>query len=645
MLASVRRLSKSTVGTIIMALFLLAIVASFALGDIQNVTSGAGFGLSGDTLAKAGGEKINDSELSKAMERRLSQVREQNPEADYAALASDFDPLLAELIDQRTLQSFAEQTGFHLSKRLVDAEIATIPGARGLDGKFNDQAYQAFLAQQRLTDKEVRELIAASLLQRLLLTPVATSARVPVGMARPYASMLLEARQGDVATVPIAAFRAAFKPTDADIQSFYAANRARYLVPEQRVLRLARIGPEQVAGVTPTEQEIAAYYSANQATYAARDIRSISQAVVPDQAVANGIAQRARGGASFAAAAAPAGLASADIAVGPQTRAQFAGLAGEAVAKAAFAASSGAVVGPVQSELGWHVVKIDSVRQEAGKALAAARPEIAARLTLEKRKNALTDLVAAVEDLIADGANFTEAAGKAKLTPIETPLITAAGASLADPAFRLPTDLAPVIKGGFDIDPNDEPVVETLPEEAGYVLVAPARVVPAAPAPLAGIRDRVAGDWIGQQANARARAVAAAIAGKANAGAALGDAVRAAGVALPPLRPVAARRIDLTQMGGKVPPPIQMLFSLGAGKTRMVAGGNDNFYVVKVNRIVPGNALSQPGLISSVQREFEQPLSQEYADQFLAALRKEVGVTRNQAAIAAARKRIVGGGS
>ncbi|WP_310468774.1 peptidylprolyl isomerase [Sphingomonas sp.] len=645
MMSSIRRLSKSTVGTIVMALFLLAIVASFALGDIQNVTSGAGFGLSSDTLAKAGGEKITDADLSKAMEQRLSQVRQQNPEADYAALAADFDPLLGELIDARTLQAFAKETGFQLSKRLVDAEIATIPGARGLDGKFSDQAYQAFLAQSRLTDQDVRALISASLLQRLLLTPVATSAKVPVGMARPYAAMLLEARQGDVATVPIAAFRAGLTPTPADIQSFYTANRARYMVPEQRVLRLARIGPEQVAGVTPTDAEIAAFYQANQATYAAKDIRSLSQAVVPDQAVANAIAQRARAGATLAAAAAPAGLAAADVAVGAQTRAQFAGLAGDAVADAAFAAASGAVVGPLQSELGWHVVKVDSVRQDAGKSLAAARGEIAARLTLEKRKNALTDLVAAVEDSIADGANFSEAAAKAKLAAIETPPITAAGASLADPAFRLPADLVPVIKGGFDIEPTDEPVVETLPGEAGYVLVAPSRVIQAAPAPLAGIRDRVANDWIGQQANARARALAASIAAKANAGTPLADAVRDAGTALPALRPVAARRIDLTQMGGKVPPPIQMLFSLGSGKSRMVAGGNGNFYVVKVNRIVPGNALTQPGLISSVQREFEQPLSQEYADQFLAALRKEVGVSRNEAAIAAARTRIVGGGN
>jgi peptidyl-prolyl cis-trans isomerase D len=64
--------------------------------------------------------------------------------------------------------------------------------------------------------------------------------------------------------------------------------------------------------------------------------------------------------------------------------------------------------------------------------------------------------------------------------------------------------------------------------------------------------------------------------------------------------------------------------------------------VVKVNKIVPGNALSQPVLISRVQAEFQEPLSEEYARQFLAAVRATVGIQRNDGAIAAAKKRIGG---
>ena len=191
------------------------------------------------------------------------------------------------------------------------------------------------------------------------------------------------------------------------------------------MLRLARIGPEQVATVSATDAEIAAYYNANSATYGAKEIRVISQALVPDRNTANAIAARARGGATFVMATAPAGLSAADISVGPQTRTEYASLAGDAVAAAAFAAPSGAIVGPIQSDLGWYVVKIDSVRREGGKPLAAARGEIAAKLTADKRKEALTDIVTKIEDSISGGSNYAEAAAQAKLQVSETPLITA----------------------------------------------------------------------------------------------------------------------------------------------------------------------------------------------------------------------------
>jgi peptidyl-prolyl cis-trans isomerase D len=642
MLASFRRLSKSTVGSIVMVLFVVAILASFAMADISSVGSG-NFGLGSSTLVKVGKQQVTDRDMARAMERRLAEVRQRNPEADYAAIANDYDAILASLVDQRSLEAFADKYGLILSKRLIDAEIAGIPGTRGLDGKFSDQAYQAFLAQQRMTDQEVRRLINGAMMQRMLLTPVASNARVPVGMAAPYASMLLEARQGDVATVPIAPFRAGLKPTDADLQSFHAANRNRYMVPEQRVLRIARIGPAQVAGVAATDQEIAAYYKANQATYGAKDVRVISQAVVPDRNAANAIAARARGGASFAAAAAPAGLSAADISVGPQTRAEFTSLAGNAVAAAAFAAPAGAIVGPVQSDLGWHVVKIDAVRREGGKSLAEARGEIAAKLGAEKRKDALTDLVTRVEDAIAEGSSYSEAAALAKLSVTETPLITATGTARDNPAFRLPAELAPALRSGFELSQDDEPVVEALANQEGYVLVQPSRIVPAAPAPLASIRAQVAEDWIAKQASDKARAVAGAINAKAARGMPLAKAVAEAGIALPPVQPVGARRLELSQMGANVPAPIRMLFSLGAGKSQIVADPKQRgFSVVKVNRIVPGNALNQPALIGRVQNEFQEPISDEYAREFLAAVRAAMGARRNEEAIAASRKRISG---
>ena len=646
MLSFFRRISKSKIGTWIIAAIGIAILAGFALADLSNFGTGKiGFGMSSSTLAKVGREEVNEQDISDAMQRRLQQVRQQRPDADYATIIGDFGAVLDALIDQHALLAFAEEYSFPLSKRLIDGEIAQLPGTKGLNGQFSEQAYQQFLSQQRLSDAEVRQIIASDMLQRLLITPVVANARVPVGMATPYASMLLEAREGEAAIVPADAFKAGLAPTDAQVQRYYAANRARYMIPEQRVLRIARLGPEQVANVAASDKEIADYYNTNKATYAPSETRSLSQVVVPDQGTANGIAQRAKSGATLAAAAAPAGSNAAVTSLQDQSQQAYSGVAGNAAATAVFAAPAGAVVGPIHTDFGWAVVKVDSVKKGGGKTLDQARAEIAAKLNTDKRKGAIEELVDKVQTALDNGSNFTEAVDAAKLPVTTTPLITDSGTSRTDAAYKIPPELAPALKSGFEIAPNDPPEIVTLPGNAGYAVVSPAQVVPSAAAPLATIRAQVAGDWVNGEAMRRAQAAATQIAARASANVSLADAVKSAGVPIPPARPIAARRIQISDAQGNVVPALRLLFTTGAGKSNMAPnpqGGG--YFVVKTNKITPGNSMSAPGLIGQVTGELNRATTGDYAEQFLADLRRSAKVKRNEGAIQSMKARLLSSG-
>jgi len=647
MLTFFRRLSKSKIGTGLMAFVLIAILAGFAIADISNFGSGnVGFGGMGQsTLAEVGGQEITGREFEDQMQRRLQAARQENPEATYASIMGDFDGLLASLVDEASARAFADKYGFPLSKRLIDGTIAQLPQAKGLNGQFSEQAYQQFLQRERLTDQQVRQLISGSLLQRLLITPVAANSRVSVGVATPYASMLLESREGEAIPVPLDTFKRGLQPTDAAVQQFYSANRARYMIPEQRVVRLASVGPAQVGNVVASPQEIAAYYNANRATYAAKDTRSLSQVVVPDRSTANAIATRAKAGGTLAAAAAPAGSNAAVTSLQDQTREAYSSVAGQVVAGAAFSAPSGAVIGPLQSDFGWVVLKVDSVKSQGGKTLEQATPEIAEKLNADKRKQAIEDVVDRLQTAIDDGSNFTEAAAAAKLAVTSTPLITANGTSRTDAAFKLPAEMAPVVKSGFEIAANDPPEIVSIGDQ-GYVLVSPAQVVPAAAARLASIRDRVTADWINDQAFKRAKAAADAIAAKASQGNTLAEAAKQAGAILPAAMPLAARRIQIASARGEVPAPLRVLFNVTQGKARVVpVPGGKGFYVVKVNKVVPGNAMLQPALIGRVQGDLAQAVSEDYGRQFISALRAEMKVERNEKAIQATKSRLASGGN
>jgi peptidyl-prolyl cis-trans isomerase D len=125
----------------------------------------------------------------------------------------------------------------------------------------------------------------------------------------------------------------------------------------------------------------------------------------------------------------------------------------------------------------------------------------------------------------------------------------------------------------------------------------------------------------------------------------LDQAWKESGTAVPPVRPLAARRIQIATAQGRVPPVLKMLFSLSQGKSRMFPDPQGRgYFIVDVKKIVPGNAMLQPALIGQMQNQLQQGVSEDYAREFLAAIRKEVGAQRNESAIQAVKSRMVSSG-
>ena len=177
-------------------------------------------------------------------------------------------------------------------------------------------------------------------------------------------------------------------------------------------------------------------------------------------------------------------------------------------------------------------------------------------------------------------------------------------------------------------------------------MVSPGEIVPASPAPLVSIRNQVAGDWINDQATQRARAAATQIAAKASGGMSLSDALKSAGAAIPPARPLNARRIQIATAQGPVSPALKMLFSLKVGQSQMAADPQDaGFFVIKVTKITPGNALVAPNLITRVQAELGRSVTQDYAEEFENAVKRQLKIKRNDSAIESFRARLATSGS
>jgi peptidyl-prolyl cis-trans isomerase D len=645
MLNFFRRLTKSKAGGVIALFVLIVIGLAFAAGDINNVRGSNQ--AAGGSVATIGNTAVGEAALRQDVQNAFQGYRQQQPTLDMATFVTQggFDQVLDRRVNALALQRFGESIGLAASKRAIDGEIASIPAFQGFDGKFSQANYDAILRQQQMTDKGLREDIARDMLARQLVAPTAGARQIPAQLATPYASLLLERRQGSVGFIPVSTMAAGTPPTDAELQTYYTRQRARYTIPERRVLRYAVLSAASLAGgAKPTPAEIAAAYNQQRAKYAPSERRTITQVVVADQAAANALAQKVKGGASMKDAARAAGLEASTAA--DVEKAALVTQTSQAIADAAFGATASTVLGPLRSPLGWHVVRVDSIQKLAGKSLAEATPELTAELTKVKAQQAITTTHDKLDDAISGGATFDEVIGDNKLSAQATPAITAAGQDPAAPTAQPNPLFARLAQAGFAAEQGDAPQLVPTDADGSFAVVGVGRVLPAAPPPLAQIKDRVTQDFIVDRNLRKARALAVAAVAKIDKGVSLDEALRETGVKVPLAQKLNASRAELARQGGQLPPPVALMFSMAAKRAKMLeAPQRGGYFVVYLDAIQPGNAATNQTLVTSTRNGLGGVIGSELSEQFVAAVRNTVGVKRNAAAIARVRSELAGGGA
>lgn len=641
MLQLFRNFFKSKLGVGVTLGFLILIAIAFGTADISSTSMFGGVS-GGDRVAVVGDERIDAAELSTNVTSALDQVRQSQPTMTMAAFIAQggFEEVVQRLLQRTTLSEYARTHGMRAGTRLIDSELAQVPAFKGLDGKFDQNAYNAVLRQRGLTDASVRKDFEAGLLARQLIAPISYAPMVPESVGRRYASLLRERRQGTVAILPAAAYAPQGNPTDAQLQAFYRAANSRFIRPERRVVRYATFGQEALGNLpAPTEAQIAARYNRDKAQYAAKVQRRFTQLVVPTQDAANAIMAEVRGGKSLDVAAREKGLATASV--GPVTQAEFSTSTSAAVAKAAFAAAQGSLVQPTRGGLGWYILRVDAVDNQPARTLAQVRGEISSALAQEQHRAALADLTARLEDEFDNGSSLADVAKELKLTVTATKPTTADGRIYGTQGETVPPVLGRVLSTAFQMDEGEPQLAEVVPGQT-FLIYDVSDITPSAAAPLAEIRADVIAAWKQDEGAKAAKLAADRILARLREGQTLAAALAAEKKPLPGVENVNLNREELGRQG-RVPSSLALMFSMAQGTAKKLeAPSEGGWYVVQLAKVEPGTLAAGDPLIPDTLRQLGRVSGDEYVQQFIAAAQREIGVERNENAIKAVSAQLTG---
>lgn len=642
MITSLRRLFGSALGKFLALAFVVLIGIGFALSDVTgNATFG---GLGGANVARVGDTDIGVGELRESVRRAYNVARQDQPGLTMEGFiaAGGIDQVLDQLVQGAALRQFADEVGFGVSKRLVDGRIADLPVFAGMSGGFDQARFDSFLRENGMTERQIRDDIELQVLLEQFVVPVGDMPRISEGVAQPYAALLAEQRRGQAVFIPASSFAPATDPGDKALQTYLAQNKARYSVPERRIVEYALFDRSQVPVPAVTDAEIAAFYKANAARFAASETRSFAQVIAPDRATADAIAAKARGGSSLAAAAQASGLSA--ITTSDTNQQSFAAQTSDALATAAFAAARGEVVGPQQTDLGWVVARVEGVTGKPARNLAAATPEIRDTLAKRKASEAIVDYYNAIQDAANGGAAIEEIATDRKLTVVTTPAILPSGRAPDQPAFEMNAELAPIVRQAFQGEGEGEAQIATIVENEKFAVFAVKQVVAAAPPPFARIRPVLLADWRLAQGQKQARDKARAIVKAVEGGQKLGEAIRLAGPRVGTVQTIGGTRGEMARNGQRVPPELALLFSMAQGSVKTLEiPGNRGWMVIElaeVDRPDPKSVDKQ--VVAALANPLAQAFGNELAEQILAEAKRRAGVKINKELVAQLRNELTG---
>ena len=638
-----RNFFKTKIGLAISLAFLGLIALAFASADVSSTGTFGGIA-GGDRVAVVGDEKISTADLVRSTNNELDRMRQQQPTITMPALLRDggLESALESLINRAALKGFANQNGFRAGDNLINSEIRMIPAFRGPDGNFSEDTYRQALAQQRISEAQVREDLGLGLLSQQILIPAGFGTTVPDKIAYRYAQLFKERRKGAIALLPSAAYAPTGEADPKVLKAYYQANRDLFVRPEERTIRYATFDAAALGDAAePTEAEIAERFQRDAANYAAAETRDITQVIVPTEAAAKSLRQRVQAGESFDKVAREAGLRAS-----PQTGVSRTALAGQtspAVAGAYFAATRGSISEPARSPLGWHIARIDAIEAKPAQTLEQVRGDIAETLRAEKRVRGLADLASEIDDQLSSGATLTEVAEDLGLT-LET-----AGPTLADGRVAassgqpLPEVLRPALATAFQMD-EEEPEIAPVENGQTYLVYEVADITTAAAAPFDQIEELVAARWRASEGEKAAQAAADRVMKRLRDGESMNAALSAEKVKLPPSQSIDMTREDLArQREQRIPPPIALMFSMAEGTAKKLnAGGSAGFFVVELDDIAMEDLAKDDPLVAQAQRQMGPLLGNEFSEQLGLAMRKEQGVSRNQSAIDAVRAQLAG---
>jgi len=410
---------KNSFKTIFINTLVIVLIASFVLWGISGLTLGAA-----NTAINVGDVKISASEFEKEYRNQLRAVENNfgklTPE--QIATLQVVDNTIAILMRKALLDNSAKELDLYVSKDQLKNTITATPTFADETGAFNMNMYRNVLSRNGYSVEGFEEMQRGNIL-RMMLQGYFIGNYLNDKSVDLLLSAEKEVMDIDVVEITEKDIGKISAPTMAEISAYHDANANAFTTTETRDIQVLSLRTSEMAKTVTLTEDARSIYDANPESYIIPEKRSLEHILLFDETEANevlaSLKENPRKFKTLVKEKSKDPVSSSKGgSMGNFTYEELIDTFGPDFSEKAFDVAPSALSDVIQSDFGYHIVRIAQVTAEKTQTFAEAKASIIAEEKSRLAEDLYFELQEKVDDDLAGGLTLTEVAKEYNL-PLE----------------------------------------------------------------------------------------------------------------------------------------------------------------------------------------------------------------------------------